>query len=157
MICSLCHKFYLQFSLLQIKEEQWWLVLGNTSTSELYALKRVSVSDHLVTSMKLPLTPANLQVNRFCSSKLCSPFSSCTSCTHGVNNMDCIHKKHNFSHICFQQGLNEVSTICIPSARPFNIQNGPGNNKGIMSEAQMKIFNHHISISTYNLFPATKN
>ncbi|KHN17815.1 Activating signal cointegrator 1 complex subunit 3 [Glycine soja] len=45
----------------KIKEEQWWLVLGNTSTSELYALKRVSVSDHLVTSMKLPLTPANLQ------------------------------------------------------------------------------------------------
>lgn len=45
----------------KIKEEQWWLVLGNTSTSELYALKRVSFSDHLVTSMKLPITPANLQ------------------------------------------------------------------------------------------------
>ncbi|KAL5077954.1 hypothetical protein RYX36_016938 [Vicia faba] len=45
----------------KIKEEQWWLVLGNTSTSELYALKRVSFSDHLVTSMKLPPTTANLQ------------------------------------------------------------------------------------------------
>ncbi|XP_014495737.1 DExH-box ATP-dependent RNA helicase DExH14 isoform X2 [Vigna radiata var. radiata] len=45
----------------KIKEEQWWLVLANTSTSELYALKRVSFSDHLNTSMKLPLTPANLQ------------------------------------------------------------------------------------------------
>ncbi|XP_058788470.1 DExH-box ATP-dependent RNA helicase DExH14 isoform X2 [Vicia villosa] len=45
----------------KIKEEQWWLVLGNTSTSELYALKRVSFSDHLVTSMKLPQTTANLQ------------------------------------------------------------------------------------------------
>ena len=30
--------------------------------SELYALKRVSFSDHLATSMKLPQTPANLQV-----------------------------------------------------------------------------------------------
>lgn len=38
------------------------MVLGNTSTSELYALRRVSFSDHLVTSMKLPLTSANLQV-----------------------------------------------------------------------------------------------
>ncbi|KAJ1402777.1 Winged helix DNA-binding domain superfamily [Sesbania bispinosa] len=46
----------------KIKEEQWWLVLGNTFSSELYALKRVSFSDHLVTSMKLPLTPANLQM-----------------------------------------------------------------------------------------------
>ncbi|GAU12731.1 hypothetical protein TSUD_122230 [Trifolium subterraneum] len=45
----------------KIKEEQWWLVLGNTSTSELYALKRVSFSDHLVTTMKLPPTAANLQ------------------------------------------------------------------------------------------------
>ncbi|MED6226478.1 activating signal cointegrator 1 complex subunit [Stylosanthes scabra] len=45
----------------KIKEEQWWLVLGNTSTSELYALKRVSFSDHLVTSMKLPQTIPNLQ------------------------------------------------------------------------------------------------
>ncbi|QCE13990.1 P-loop containing nucleoside triphosphate hydrolase [Vigna unguiculata] len=45
----------------KIKEEQWWLVLANTSTSELYALKRVSFPDHLNTSMKLPSTPANLQ------------------------------------------------------------------------------------------------
>ncbi|KAK7411347.1 hypothetical protein VNO78_02780 [Psophocarpus tetragonolobus] len=46
----------------KIKEEQWWLVLGNTSTSELYALKRVSFPDKfLVTSMKLPQTAANLE------------------------------------------------------------------------------------------------
>ncbi|KAL1337994.1 DExH-box ATP-dependent RNA helicase DExH14 [Arachis hypogaea] len=46
----------------KIKEEQWWLVLGNTSTSaELYALKRVSFSDQLVTLMKLPHTPSNLK------------------------------------------------------------------------------------------------
>ncbi|KAE9599497.1 putative DNA helicase [Lupinus albus] len=43
----------------KIKDEQWWLILGNTSTSELYALKRVSVSDHLVTSMELPPNPSN--------------------------------------------------------------------------------------------------
>jgi activating signal cointegrator complex subunit 3 len=68
MICSLCQLNLnnLQFLWLQIKEEQWWLVLGNTSTSELYALKRVSFSDHLVTTMKLPPTAANLQVKMTC-------------------------------------------------------------------------------------------
>ncbi|KAF7806252.1 DExH-box ATP-dependent RNA helicase DExH14 [Senna tora] len=45
----------------KIKDEQWWLVLGNTSTSELYALKRISFSDHTVTSMELPPTPSTLQ------------------------------------------------------------------------------------------------
>ncbi|KAF9667696.1 hypothetical protein SADUNF_Sadunf15G0050500 [Salix dunnii] len=40
----------------KLKDEAWWLVLGNTSTSELYALKRVSFSDHLVTHMELPST-----------------------------------------------------------------------------------------------------
>ncbi|XAR63795.1 DNA helicase [Bertholletia excelsa] len=40
----------------KLKNEAWWLVLGNTSTSELYALKRVSFSDQLVTHMKLPST-----------------------------------------------------------------------------------------------------
>ncbi|WCJ35849.1 Activating signal cointegrator 1 complex subunit 3 [Euphorbia peplus] len=38
----------------KVKDEAWWLVLGNTSTSELYALKRVSFSDRLVTHMDLP-------------------------------------------------------------------------------------------------------
>nr|GEV18926.1 DExH-box ATP-dependent RNA helicase DExH14 [Tanacetum cinerariifolium] len=38
----------------KIKDEAWWLVLGNTSTSELHALKRVSFTDRLVTRMKLP-------------------------------------------------------------------------------------------------------
>lgn len=40
----------------KVKDEAWWLVLGNTVTSELYALKRVSFSDHLVTHMDLPST-----------------------------------------------------------------------------------------------------
>ncbi|KAK9116484.1 hypothetical protein Sjap_015431 [Stephania japonica] len=39
----------------KIKDEAWWLVLGNVSTSELYVLKRVSFSDRLVTNMELPL------------------------------------------------------------------------------------------------------
>ncbi|KAF3438089.1 hypothetical protein FNV43_RR20845 [Rhamnella rubrinervis] len=41
----------------KVKDEAWWLVLGNTSTSELHALKRVSFSDHLVTHMELPPDP----------------------------------------------------------------------------------------------------
>lgn len=46
----------------KVKNEAWWLVLGNTSTSELFALKRVSFADRLVTHMKLPSsTPTNLQ------------------------------------------------------------------------------------------------
>ncbi|KMS97778.1 hypothetical protein BVRB_5g123420 [Beta vulgaris subsp. vulgaris] len=38
----------------KVKDEAWWLVLGNTVTSELYALKRVSFADHLATHMALP-------------------------------------------------------------------------------------------------------
>ncbi|KAH1074615.1 hypothetical protein J1N35_026943 [Gossypium stocksii] len=38
----------------KIKDEAWWLILGNTSTAELYALKRVSFSNCLVTHMELP-------------------------------------------------------------------------------------------------------
>ncbi|XVF11809.1 hypothetical protein REPUB_Repub08aG0059500 [Reevesia pubescens] len=38
----------------KLKDEAWWLILGNTTTSELYALKRVSFSDRLVTHMELP-------------------------------------------------------------------------------------------------------
>ncbi|KAI5331061.1 hypothetical protein L3X38_021187 [Prunus dulcis] len=45
----------------KVKNEAWWLVLGNTSTWELYALKRVSFSDHLVTHMELPSAPNTLQ------------------------------------------------------------------------------------------------
>ncbi|KAJ8451475.1 hypothetical protein Cgig2_017866 [Carnegiea gigantea] len=45
----------------KVKDEAWWLVLGNTVTSELYALKRVSFSDHLVTHMDLPLTSMTSQ------------------------------------------------------------------------------------------------
>uniref|UniRef100_A0A2N9HEA5 Activating signal cointegrator 1 complex subunit 3 n=1 Tax=Fagus sylvatica TaxID=28930 RepID=A0A2N9HEA5_FAGSY len=46
----------------KVKDEAWWLILGNTSTSDLYALKRVSFSDRLVTHMELPSTHASLQV-----------------------------------------------------------------------------------------------
>ncbi|CAI9111861.1 OLC1v1012190C1 [Oldenlandia corymbosa var. corymbosa] len=45
----------------KIKDEAWWLVLGNSSTSELYALKRVSFSDRLVTHMEIPSTLVDFQ------------------------------------------------------------------------------------------------
>ncbi|XP_050379201.1 DExH-box ATP-dependent RNA helicase DExH14 [Argentina anserina] len=45
----------------KVKNEAWWLVLGNTSTLELYALKRVSFSDHLVTNMELPSDSTTFQ------------------------------------------------------------------------------------------------
>ncbi|XP_052179855.1 DExH-box ATP-dependent RNA helicase DExH14 isoform X1 [Diospyros lotus] len=45
----------------KFKNEAWWLVLGNTSTSELYALKRISFSDRLATHMELPSTPTAIQ------------------------------------------------------------------------------------------------
>ncbi|KAL6580046.1 activating signal cointegrator 1 complex subunit [Orobanche minor] len=38
----------------KVKDEAWWLVLGNTSTSQLYALKRVSFKDVLQTNMDIP-------------------------------------------------------------------------------------------------------
>ncbi|KAI3929942.1 hypothetical protein MKW98_004096 [Papaver atlanticum] len=46
----------------KLKNEAWWLVLGNISTSELYALKRVSLSDRsLVTNMEIPSSLTSLQ------------------------------------------------------------------------------------------------
>ena len=37
-----------------MKDEAWWLVLGNIKTSELFSLKRVSFSNSLMTKMDLP-------------------------------------------------------------------------------------------------------
>ncbi|KAK9021319.1 hypothetical protein V6N11_011314 [Hibiscus sabdariffa] len=45
----------------KVKDEAWWLILGNTSTAELYALKRVSFSDRLVTHMELPSDVTSFQ------------------------------------------------------------------------------------------------
>ncbi|KAL2493038.1 U5 small nuclear ribonucleoprotein helicase [Abeliophyllum distichum] len=45
----------------KVKNEAWWLVLGNTSTAELYALKRVSFPDILQTHMDIPPTVNNFQ------------------------------------------------------------------------------------------------
>ncbi|KAK1273205.1 hypothetical protein QJS04_geneDACA008017 [Acorus gramineus] len=53
------------FCHVQVKDEAWWLVLGNVVTSELYALKRVSFSNRLVTHMELPSSPTNAQVSVF--------------------------------------------------------------------------------------------
>ncbi|KAJ0104588.1 hypothetical protein Patl1_18876 [Pistacia atlantica] len=47
--------------LYQLKDEAWWLVLGNTSTSELYAIKRVSFTDRLNTHMELPSSTTTVQ------------------------------------------------------------------------------------------------
>jgi hypothetical protein len=38
----------------QVKDEGWWLVIGNPQTWELYALKRVSFLDHLNSTLVLP-------------------------------------------------------------------------------------------------------
>ncbi|XP_075100776.1 DExH-box ATP-dependent RNA helicase DExH14 [Nicotiana tabacum] len=45
----------------KVKDEAWWLVLCNTSASELYALKRVSFSGRLQTNMDLPSVLTNFQ------------------------------------------------------------------------------------------------
>ncbi|KAK2663355.1 hypothetical protein Ddye_001929 [Dipteronia dyeriana] len=45
----------------KIKDEAWWLILGNTSTTELYALKRISLHDRINTHMELPSSTTGLQ------------------------------------------------------------------------------------------------
>jgi len=124
------------------------LVLANTSTSELYALKRVSFSVHLTTSMKLPLPQDNLQVKDFYPSQLWFCFVSCSSYTMQIIWTVQNFKKHNFSHICFQQCRNEVSTIYISSIGSFDTQNEPEIMKGIMRRSIEKNFNHQFSIAT---------
>ncbi|KAM0936673.1 putative DNA helicase [Dioscorea sansibarensis] len=45
----------------KVKDEAWWLVLGNFTSTELYALKRISFSDQITTRMELPNASINLQ------------------------------------------------------------------------------------------------
>ncbi|XP_042461584.1 DExH-box ATP-dependent RNA helicase DExH14-like isoform X1 [Zingiber officinale] len=45
----------------KVKNEAWWLVLGNITSSELYALKRVSFSGQTFTRMELPPSKINFQ------------------------------------------------------------------------------------------------
>lgn len=45
----------------KVKDEAWWLILGNVTTSEFYAIKRISFSQRVVTRMELPSTPISLQ------------------------------------------------------------------------------------------------
>ncbi|KAL0421948.1 UNVERIFIED_CONTAM: DExH-box ATP-dependent RNA helicase DExH14 [Sesamum latifolium] len=47
----------------KVKDEAWWLVLGNTSTSQLYALKRVTFTDVLQTHMNIPSNVNDFQEN----------------------------------------------------------------------------------------------
>ncbi|KAH7549222.1 hypothetical protein JRO89_XS13G0000800 [Xanthoceras sorbifolium] len=58
----------------KIKDEAWWLILGNTSTSELYAVKRISFSDRLNTHMELPSSTTTLQVKQPLQSCAFLPF-----------------------------------------------------------------------------------
>ncbi|KAJ3673847.1 hypothetical protein LUZ60_005839 [Juncus effusus] len=45
----------------KVKDEAWWLVLGNFANSELYAMKRISFTDRLATQIELPKTPFDIQ------------------------------------------------------------------------------------------------
>nr|XP_043640038.1 DExH-box ATP-dependent RNA helicase DExH14 [Erigeron canadensis] len=45
----------------KLKDEAWWLVIGNTLTSELHAIKRISFTERLVTRMKLPQSTTSFQ------------------------------------------------------------------------------------------------
>lgn len=41
--------------LCQVKEEGWWLVLGDAHTHELLALKRISFADHTIARLTFPV------------------------------------------------------------------------------------------------------
>ena len=40
--------------MVQVKDEGWWLVVGNPKTREVYALKRVTFLEHLNSNLVLP-------------------------------------------------------------------------------------------------------
>lgn len=45
----------------KVKDEAWWLILGNAATSELYVLKRVSFLSRTFTQLEIPSAVTNLQ------------------------------------------------------------------------------------------------
>ena len=45
----------------QVKEEGWWVVLGNPETDELFALKRVSFGAHTTFSLSIQAAATDLQ------------------------------------------------------------------------------------------------
>ena len=45
----------------QIKEEGWWLVLGDTDSDELLALKRISFGSRSTTKLTFPVSSAGLE------------------------------------------------------------------------------------------------
>lgn len=52
----------------QVKEEGWWLVLGDRETKELQALKRVSFSDHTFVKLHIPRDAIQGALTLYCMS-----------------------------------------------------------------------------------------
>lgn len=46
---------------MQVKEEGWWLLLGNLGTHELYAIKRLSVGRSSSAQLNFPVRAGNLE------------------------------------------------------------------------------------------------
>ena len=44
---------------MQVKEDGWWLVLGNDDTQELHAIKRISFGDHASTRLSYSAADAS--------------------------------------------------------------------------------------------------
>ena len=50
--------------ILQVKEEGWWVVLGNPESDELYALKRISFGSQTSFSLSIQASSPELQALR---------------------------------------------------------------------------------------------